>query len=167
MLNCRIALVAAALAAVLAVGACSSTAPQRTPPVGNLPDPLALVPAEQLAALFGGAPLTEPQCRYAESNYRCTWADAGNAGRTLSVTIDAESERAAQQIATHGGSSGFTIGPATEGAVVTTDTEVQVWAVVGERGLHASFVPADGNPAAHEAALVALAGALAAAMAGR
>lgn len=151
-----------ALAGLLA--ACGSAPPaERTPPVGSLPDPIAILPAEGLAGLFGDAPVSEPSCRYAESNYRCTWADAANAERTLTVTVYADSTRAGRQIE-RTEARAVTMPSASRAAVLGDDSEITVWAIVGERGLEVAFRPDDGNAAAHEAAAVALATALATAM---
>ena len=154
----------AALLALIVIG-CTSTPPQRTPPVGSLPDPVVIMPASALAALFGGATLGEPSCRYAESNYRCTWADAGSPARELTVTIYADTVRVTSEISRPTARS-VSVPGAGSAAVVTSAAQVEAWAVVGERGLQLSFTPGAGDPAAHEAALLVVAAALAAAMGG-
>ena len=87
-----------AVSALLVAAACSSTPSPSGPPVGSLPDPAVFVTADALGALFADARLSEPACRYAQSNYRCIWTDTANSRRSLTVLVYADSQRVQQAI---------------------------------------------------------------------
>jgi len=141
------------------LAACSYATPQRTPPVGSLPDPAVLLSGPDLVAIFRGYP-SPPACRYAESQYRCTWTDTANPARQLTVTIWADPARARTVIA-GGDVQPVTLPGANEAATIVGDGEVVVWSVVNERGLEVSWSPDDpGNEAAHVLAATGLAGTL-------
>ncbi|HEY7600778.1 MAG TPA: hypothetical protein VH741_12685 [Candidatus Limnocylindrales bacterium] len=143
----------------LMLAACSYAAPQRTPPVGSLPDPAVLLGAGELAAVFGGTP-TGPACHYSEAQYRCTWTDAGNPERELAVTIWADPASAEAAIG-GAGPQPLTLPGASAAASTIDDGKVVVWTVVNQRGLAVSWSPDDpGNEAAHLLAASGVAGAL-------
>lgn len=150
-----------AVSALLVAAACSSTPSPSGPPVGSLPDPAVFVTADALGALFADARLSEPACRYAQSNYRCIWTDTANSRRSLTVLVYADSQRV-QQAIEGDGSRPVTI-PGVSQAAVSTDSErVTVWSVVGERGLEVTFdAGGAGDAAAREAAVIAFTAALA------
>lgn len=151
------------LALAVLLAACTSAPPQRTPPIGSLPDPAAFMPAPALAALLGGS-VEGPACRYAEIQYRCIWTDAANAERSLRVAVYRDIDRVTERIADPGARA-VSVAGASQAAMTANQGEIIVWAVVGERGLEVAFAPDDaGDPAAYEAAVLAMAGALAAAL---
>ncbi|HWH36304.1 MAG TPA: hypothetical protein VNT28_00830 [Candidatus Limnocylindrales bacterium] len=162
----RVRLLRLPLVVALAVAALGCDAGRPQIPRSGLPDPIQAVQAGSLERLFDGRSPARPGCRLAESHTRCTWADTADSARRVQLTFYADTVRAAQLLA-RADAQPIELPLADQAAIVEQPAAVELWAIVGARGLQVTYeVGSTGDAAAQRAPLLEIAAQAAAGLAG-